>query len=90
MTRETQTGDNGYPLYRRRSPENGGFKTNIRMKIRHHYEDVEVKNRWIVPYNPILSKIFHAHTNVEICSSIKSIKYVLRYLAKEVIKLFFK
>ena len=35
-----------------------------------------IDNRWVVPYCPLLSKIFNAHINVEFCNSVKSIKYI--------------
>ncbi|GFQ95757.1 ATP-dependent DNA helicase [Trichonephila clavata] len=76
--KETQTGKDGYPLYRRRRPEDGGFSTF--MNVRH--SEVVVDNRWIVPYCPLLSRIFCAHINVEYCNSIKSIKYVCKYINK--------
>ena len=41
-----------------------------------------VENTWIVPYSPILSKAFKTHINVEYCSSVKSIKYVCKYVTK--------
>jgi hypothetical protein len=37
---------------------------------------------WIVPYNPVLSKMFQAHINVEWCHSMKSIKYICKYINK--------
>ncbi|GFQ71286.1 helitron_like_N domain-containing protein [Trichonephila clavata] len=76
--KETQTGRDGYPLYRRRRPEDGGFSTVI--SIRH--SEVVVDNRWTVPYCPLLSRMFCAHINVEYCNSIKSIKYVCKYINK--------
>ncbi|GFQ83182.1 ATP-dependent DNA helicase PIF1 [Trichonephila clavata] len=76
--KETQTGRDGYPLYRRRRPEDGGFSTVI--NIRH--SEVVVDNRWIVPYCPLLSRIFCAHINVEYCNSTKSIQYVCKYINK--------
>ncbi|GBP66856.1 ATP-dependent DNA helicase pif1 [Eumeta japonica] len=69
---ETQTGDDGYPTYRRRSPDNGGFTAIIRVKG----TEMSVDNRWVVPYNPLLSRIFNAHINVEFCQSVKAIKYI--------------
>lgn len=75
---DTITGNDGYPLYRRRSTENGGhsFKKTLRQN------NVEIDNRWIVPYSPILSKTYKAHINVEFCSSVKSIKYICKYINK--------
>jgi hypothetical protein len=76
--RETLTGEDGYPLYRRRRPGDGGFTTKINM----HNWEIEVDNRWIVPYNPVLSKMFQAHIYVEWCHSVKSIKYICKYINK--------
>ena len=74
----TQTGNDGYPTYRRRMPGDGGFETTIGT----FPNEKVVDNRWIVPYSPLLCKIFKAHINVEFCNSIKSIKYVCKYVNK--------
>ncbi|XP_028968407.1 uncharacterized protein LOC100900896 [Galendromus occidentalis] len=63
----TITGNDGYPQYRRRSVEDG-------VTI--------LDNTWIVPYSPLLSKTFKAHINVEYCNSVKSIKYICKYVNK--------
>ncbi len=76
---ETQTGEDSYPVYRRRAPDQGGFTTKIRQGSK---LEVDVDNRWIVPYSPVLCRIFNAHINVEFCNSIKSIKYVCKYVNK--------
>lgn len=75
---ETITGNDGYPLYRRRAPEHNGRTTTLRVRGR----NVIVDNSWVVPYSPILSKTFRAHCNVEYCNSVKSIKYVCKYVNK--------
>ncbi|XP_066428603.1 uncharacterized protein [Eleutherodactylus coqui] len=75
---ETITGNDGYPQYRRRSTEDGGKL--ITLKVRNN--DIEVDNRWVVPYSPLLSKTFKAHINVEYCNSVKSIKYICKYVNK--------
>lgn len=78
FVKETLTGDDGYPTYRRRSPEDGGFTTVVKVAS----ENVSVDNRWVIPYSPVLSKTFNAHINVEYCSSVKSIKYICKYVNK--------
>ncbi|XP_044735689.1 uncharacterized protein LOC123297922 [Chrysoperla carnea] len=76
---DTKTEDDGYPKYRRRSPKNGGFTAKIRIQGR---DELEIDNQWVVPYNPLLSKMFQAHINVEYCNSVKSIKYICKYVNK--------
>lgn len=75
---DTITGNDGYPLYRRRSVADNGRSAVLKVKG----QDVNVDNRWIVPYSPILSKAFEAHINVEYCNSVKSIKYICKYVNK--------
>ncbi|XP_064643098.1 uncharacterized protein LOC135497266 [Lineus longissimus] len=68
---QTALAVNGYPLYQRR--DNG--RTII-------IGNKEIDNRWIVPYNPYLSKKYNAHINIEACTSIKSVKYLFKYVYK--------
>jgi hypothetical protein len=70
------TNVDGYPIYRRRNADNGGqsFTLNI--------FNADIDNRWVVPYSPLLSKTFNAHINFEFCSSVKSIKYICKYVNK--------
>jgi hypothetical protein len=72
--KETQTADDGYPLYRRLPPEDCGHTFNVR--------GMSLSNEWVVPYNPVLSRSFNAHINVEMCNSVKSIKYICKYVNK--------
>jgi hypothetical protein len=44
--------------------------------------DHELDNRWVVPYNPYLLHTFNCHINVEACGSIKSVKYLFKYIYK--------
>jgi len=74
----TQTGGDSYPLYRRREPNEGGY--TITIKKGNVYIDID--NRWVVPYSPLLCKMFDAHINVEYCNSVKSIKYICKYVNK--------
>ena len=39
-------------------------------------------NRWVVPYNERLLRKFNCHVNVEICTSIKAVKYLYKYTYK--------
>ncbi|KYN07868.1 ATP-dependent DNA helicase PIF1, partial [Cyphomyrmex costatus] len=41
-----------------------------------------VDNRYVVPYCPKLAMTFNCHINVEIVSSIKSVKYLYKYIYK--------
>lgn len=41
---------------------------------------VNIDNRWIVPYNAILSRTFETYINVEFCNSVKLIKYIRKYI----------
>ncbi|XP_065665574.1 uncharacterized protein LOC136086999 [Hydra vulgaris] len=59
---------NGYPQYRRCDD---GLVINIKGN--------NVDNRWVVPYNPWLSKKYQAHINVEACMSVKAVKYLCMY-----------
>lgn len=67
----TQQGKDSYPIYRRR--DDGQI-----VEARH----AKLDNRWVVLYNPKLLMIYNCHINVEICSSIKSVKYRYKYIYK--------
>lgn len=69
---ETIVNEDGYPQYRRRQNPNDYVIRNGAM----------LDNRWVVPHNVYLCTKYDAHTNVEICSSILSIKYVYKYVYK--------
>uniref|UniRef100_I1Q7F0 Helitron helicase-like domain-containing protein n=1 Tax=Oryza glaberrima TaxID=4538 RepID=I1Q7F0_ORYGL len=67
----TQQGKDSYPLYRRRDD---GWRVKIRGAV--------LDNRWVVPYNPGLLMRYNCHINVEACASIKSVKYLYKYVYK--------
>ncbi|CAE1229740.1 unnamed protein product [Acanthosepion pharaonis] len=71
---QTQTATDGYPLYRRRSSADGGRTVTVKGNT--------LDNRSVLPYCPLLSKTFGAHINVEYCHSVKSIKYICKYVYK--------
>ncbi|XP_036147162.1 uncharacterized protein LOC118647075 [Monomorium pharaonis] len=64
--------EDAYPYYRRRN--NGSSFERPGGYV--------VDNRYLVPYCPILSIIFNCHINVEVVSSIKSVKYLYKYIYK--------
>jgi hypothetical protein len=68
---ETQFANDGYPLYRRKDDGRVVVKGS-------HVLDI----RWVVPYNPYLCRVFRCHINVEICSSVKSAKYLYKCVYK--------
>ncbi|GBP38709.1 ATP-dependent DNA helicase pif1 [Eumeta japonica] len=74
LVAETVTGNDGYPVYRRRSKEDNG--RTIKVKVQN--QEIEIGNEFIVPYCPLLSRIFETHANVESCHSAKSIKYLCK------------
>ncbi|XP_027076803.1 uncharacterized protein [Coffea arabica] len=60
-----------YPKYRRR--DNG-----IKVKVR----NVWLNNRWVVPYSAYLLAKIDCHINIDICSTVKAIKYIYKYICK--------
>jgi hypothetical protein len=65
-----------YPVYRRRDH---GRTVDVSIG---QMGRVPLDNRWVVPYNPALSKKYNCHINVEICSSISAVKYLHKYVYK--------
>jgi hypothetical protein len=63
--------ENSYPVYRRRDDGRTFVKG-----------DFEFDNRWVVPYNAYLSAKCDAHINVEIATSVTSVKYLYKYVYK--------
>ena len=69
--KETYAGSDGYPHYKRRDTGLYVYKAGV-----------PLDNKYVVPYNPYLSKKYNAHINVQICSSIQSCKYLYKYIYK--------
>jgi hypothetical protein len=67
----TNANVNGYPEYRRR--DRNEFITRSGQVI---------TNQFVVPYNPYLLKVFASHINFEVVTSMKSVKYVNKYIHK--------
>lgn len=66
----TTEDENGYPRYKRCNL--GTFKIGKHL----------LNNQWVVPYNKYLSTKFDCHLNVEICTTIKAVKYLYKYVYK--------
>src|SRR5882762_5330383 len=65
-------GEDGYPQYAR--PNNGRVFVNC---AGYTYTNCDV-----VPYNPYLSAKYDCRINVEVCASIKAVKYIHKYIYK--------
>nr|XP_027076087.1 uncharacterized protein LOC113699936 [Coffea arabica] len=63
--------EDSYPHYRRRR---NGPTVRVRKQL--------LDNRWVVPYNPYLLALFDCHMNVEVCSTVKLVKYLYKYVYK--------
>ena len=70
---ETKMSPNGYAEYRRR--DNGRFV---------YRSGQQLNNQFVVPFNPTLCRIFDAHINVEVCVTVKAVKYLYKYIYKNV------
>ena len=57
--------EDGYPIYKR-----------INTGVTTMRKDIELDNRFVVPYNPKLLMKYQAHINIEYCNKSNSIKYV--------------
>ncbi|XP_028060082.1 uncharacterized protein LOC114263697 [Camellia sinensis] len=69
----TTLGNDSYPIYRRREGESVPLESN---------PSVLVDNSWVIPYNPWLLLKYDCHINLEICSSVTSMKYLYKYVYK--------
>ena len=77
FTKDMITNVDRYPIYRQRNTDNGrrqSFTLNI--------YNADIDNHWVVSYSSLLSKTCNALINVEFCSSMKSIKYICKYVNK--------
>jgi hypothetical protein len=81
LVKDTQTGDDGYPSHRRRSPDDGVYTAILKVQDQ---TEIVVDNYWVVPYCPVLSRCFNAHINVQYYHSVKAIKYICKYIKKRI------
>jgi hypothetical protein len=61
----------GYPIHRRR-----------KIVSENQNEGRFYDNCWVVPHNLYLCTKYNAHANVEICSSVKAMKFLYKYVYK--------
>ena len=69
----------GYAQPHRTPPEHGGHVFKWQKKNK---ETVDVGAEWVVKYNGPLLLMFDAHINVEVCASLRTCKYLCKYLGK--------
>ena len=69
---ETSLAHDGYTTYAR--PNNGKTFTTSDGKV--------IDNRWIVPYCILFLLLLECHVNMECCISVKSFKYIHKYVYK--------
>eukprot|EP00794_Sanderia_malayensis_P000981 gene981-biopygen234 len=70
LAQQTELNVNGYPLYRRRG------KTTAQL------QQHRVNDSWLVPHNIKLLLKFDCLINAEVCTTIKSVKYIFKYIHK--------
>jgi hypothetical protein len=66
----TKASEDGYPQLRRRRGFSAPYK--------YRNQQYTITNEWIVSYNPYLSKKYNCHINVQLCNSIKAVKYLYK------------
>lgn len=72
---ETVMLPNSFPEYRRQM---GTTVVKVDTRRNQHILD----NRFVVPYNPALALKFNSHVNIECSASLKSVKYLTKYITK--------
>jgi len=68
-----------YPVYRRLHPHCGGAVEeweDSRQRTR------VITNQWVVPHNRLLVQKYQCHINVQLCVSVRAIKYLFKYIHK--------
>ena len=76
----SQSNEDGYPVYRRR--DNGCTVDKTITRSGNEKELIPMDNRWVVPYNPYLTALLNTHINVEICNTVRAVKYLYKYIYK--------
>jgi hypothetical protein len=67
---KTQVDEDGYPLYAQ--PNDGQTYTNSKDEV--------FDNQGVISHNPYLLTKYRCHINVKVCTSVKAIKYIYKYI----------
>ena len=71
----------GFPIYRRRkTPPTIIYRRS--KTAPYTMLEFQIDNRNVVPYNKFLTLKYNAHINIEICTSVKCVKYIYKYIYK--------
>jgi hypothetical protein len=82
---KTTIADNGFVTYRRRLLAHRWKKIRrqqVGPDARLHWDDYTVTSADIVPYNKALLMKYRCHINVEVCTGVRMIKYLHKYVYK--------
>jgi len=81
---ETELNVGGYPAYRRRQrfPPIGEPNAPKERWTTRSIKRGEQDSTWVVPHNAYLLTKFECHLNVEVCTSIRAVKYLYKYTYK--------
>ena len=78
FAKETHLDDDTFPVYMRRSPEDGGETFENKMGL-------VVDNRWVVSFNREILLMWEGHANLKLVVSVIGVKYVFKYEFKVMI-----
>ena len=78
FVKSTETSESSYPVYRRRSPGDGGRTLDLYKGNKKYVVD----NSWVIPYNPVLLLRYDCHINVEAVATVVAVKYLYKYISK--------
>ena len=82
LSADTMLYQHSPPVYRRRSPDDGGQVHRVNLGTESNPNYFLLDNSWVVPYSPLLSLMYDAHINVEVVYSTKCVKYLFKYINK--------
>ena len=69
---ESAVDDDSFPIYMRRSPEDGGSSFV-------NDKGLVVTNQWTISYNKQILLLWDGHANLKIVTSVINVKYIYKY-----------